>query len=96
MLSRPPQNVRKLRDELTADCRIWCLLGAPTSKAGPTAAPRSYKRLAQCKAETVNKLNPEADLSSEVEFAFGDGNQLTLIRYKRYCGTDVSPGAIAI
>lgn len=55
----------------------------------------SYGRLAEFKAKVLNELVDEFTLQSVIEFGCGDGNQLTLARYPRYLGIDVSPLAVA-
>jgi SAM-dependent methyltransferase len=64
-------------------------------RKGRTSGPGSYNRLAQFKAEAVNRLIAGEDIFSVVEFGCGDGNQLALMQYKSFCGIDVSPTAIA-
>jgi SAM-dependent methyltransferase len=64
-------------------------------RKGRNSGPGSYSRLARFKADTVNRLVAEDDIFSVIEFGCGDGNQLSLMQYKRYCGIDVSPTAIA-
>ena len=50
---------------------------------------------AEYKAAYVNRLVAEQRIRSVVELGQGDGNQLTLARYPRYLGLDVSPTAVA-
>lgn len=50
----------------------------------------SYGRLAQFKADIINKIVEKFDISSVVEFGCGDGNQLKLSNYDEYLGYDVS------
>ena len=54
----------------------------------------SYGRLAQFKAEVLNAFVEREKISSVVEFGCGDGNQLSLSRYPRYTGFDVSEHAL--
>lgn len=63
-------------------------------RAGGTSGPGSYGELAQFKADFLNALVAREEVSSVVEFGCGDGNQLTLARYPRYLGLDVSSAAI--
>lgn len=50
----------------------------------------SYHRLAEFKAEIVNKFLQEKNIVTAIEFGCGDGNQLSLINYNYYVGVDVS------
>eukprot|EP00899_Mesostigma_viride_P026930 jgi/Mesvir1/7421/Mv19204-RA.1 len=56
----------------------------------------SYGVLAQFKAEVLNDFVERNRVRSVLELGFGDGNQLTLARYPRYLGFDVSSSALAI
>ena len=56
----------------------------------------SYGRLAEFKAEVVNRFVEAHGIASVVEFGCGDGNQLGLASYPRYTGLDVSPTAIRL
>ncbi len=55
----------------------------------------SYGRLADFKAQILNKFVKEYGINSVIEFGSGDGNQLSLSEYPEYLGVDVSPTAIA-
>lgn len=50
----------------------------------------SYGRLAEFKAEVINKFVADRDIQTVIEFGCGDGNQLTLANYPIYIGYDVS------
>lgn len=50
----------------------------------------SYNRLAEFKAEIVNKFIVSRKIQSVAEIGCGDGNQLSLIHYPNYVGIDVS------
>ncbi|MFN0165990.1 MAG: class I SAM-dependent methyltransferase [Bryobacteraceae bacterium] len=54
----------------------------------------SYGRLAEFKAGVLNEFVEQRQIGSVVEFGCGDGNQLSLARYPRYLGLDVSPTAV--
>lgn len=54
----------------------------------------SYGRLADFKADVINRFVAEQQLHSVMEFGCGDGNQLSLSRYPRYTGFDVSENAL--
>ncbi|PKP52767.1 MAG: hypothetical protein CVT92_07255 [Bacteroidetes bacterium HGW-Bacteroidetes-1] len=61
---------------------------------GGTSGDGSYNRLAIYKAETINSFVKENSIQSIIEFGCGDGNQLSLARYPKYIGIDVSPTII--
>ena len=50
----------------------------------------SYGRLAEFKAQVINKLVADENITSVIEFGCGDGNQLTLASYPSYTGYDIS------
>lgn len=64
-------------------------------QSGGTSGAGSYGRLAQFKAEVINEVVREKQISSVIEFGCGDGNQLSLSEYPSYIGFDVSPEAIS-
>lgn len=55
----------------------------------------SYGELAEFKAEILNRFVADNSIQSVIEFGCGDGNQLTLARYPKYIGYDVSPTVLA-
>lgn len=61
---------------------------------GGNSGAGSYGRLAQFKADILNRFVAEHDIAKVVEFGCGDGAQLTLARYPRYLGLDVSETAV--
>jgi hypothetical protein len=63
-------------------------------KLGGTSGAGSYGRLAEFKAEIINRFVAEHGLRSVIEFGSGDGAQLELARYPEYTGIDVSARAI--
>jgi len=65
-------------------------------KKGGNSGDGSYSKLAEFKAEIINHFVEENNITSVMEFGCGDGNQLTLAKYKRYIGFDVSPEAIKL
>ena len=54
----------------------------------------SYGRLAQFKADVINRFVEMHAVQSVMEFGCGDGNQLSLAHYPRYIGYDVSEHAL--
>jgi SAM-dependent methyltransferase len=52
--------------------------------------------LAEFKAEVLNEFVEEHGISSVIEYGCGDGNQLTLARYRSYLGFDISPEALEL
>lgn len=63
--------------------------------AGGDSGVGSYGKFAEFKAEIVNEFVAQNDIKSIIEFGCGDGHQLSLARYPRYIGFDVSETAIA-
>jgi SAM-dependent methyltransferase len=64
-------------------------------KRGGNSGAGSYDRLAEFKAEVLNRFVIEQEIESIIEYGCGDGNQLKLARYKKYLGFDISPEAVA-
>jgi len=56
----------------------------------------SYNRLAEFKAEILNEFVAKNDIKNVIEFGHGDGNQLSLAKYPKYLGFDVSKTAVDI
>jgi SAM-dependent methyltransferase len=63
---------------------------------GGTSGPGSYGALAEGKAAFLNAFVDERGVGSVIEFGCGDGHQLSLARYPRYVGVDVSRTAIGL
>lgn len=63
---------------------------------GGTSGDGSYGALAAFKAEVLNAFVAERGVRSVLEIGCGDGHQLSLARYPRYLGFDVSPTAVAL
>lgn len=63
---------------------------------GGTSGTGSYGRLAEFKAEVVNRLLAEHSVESVIELGCGDGHQVSLIEYPQYLGLDTSPTAVGI
>ena len=63
-------------------------------KAGGNSGVGSYDRLAQFKADFLNRFVDENHIATVIEFGSGDGAQLQLAKYPSYVGTDISPTAV--
>ncbi len=63
---------------------------------GGSSGAGSYNRLAAFKADFLNAFVEENAVQTVLEFGCGDGAQLALARYPRYCGVDVSETAVAL
>jgi len=65
-------------------------------RAGGNSGAGSYNRLAQFKADFLNRFAAEHQIATVIEFGSGDGSQLKLARYANYIGVDVSAKAVEI
>jgi hypothetical protein len=65
-------------------------------RSGGISGPGSRGSAATFKAEVLNEFVRTNRIESVIEFGCGDGFQLSLARYPRYIGLDVSPTAIAM
>ena len=63
---------------------------------GGTSGDGSYGKLAEFKAEILNKFVKDNNIKSVIEFGCGDGNQLSLFSFPNYIGLDVSTTAIKL
>ncbi len=63
-------------------------------RLGGDSGKGSYGELAEFKASVLNAFVAHSEIESVIEFGCGDGNQLTLAKYKRYVGYDVSSTAV--
>lgn len=63
-------------------------------QSGGNSGAGSYGRLALFKAAVLNAFVAEHKVESVIEFGCGDGSQLTLAKYPRYIGVDVSREAV--
>jgi len=63
---------------------------------GGNSGKGSYGKFAQFKADVLNEFVKEKAILSIIEFGCGDGNQLSLSKYPKYTGLDVSPTAISL
>lgn len=59
-------------------------------RIGGNSGPGSYGRLSEFKAKIINNFLINNNVENAIEFGCGDGNQLSLINYKKYIGVDVS------
>jgi Methyltransferase domain len=63
-------------------------------KTGGNSGAGSYSRLAEFKADVLNRFVKERQVSSVIEYGSGDGAQLKLARYPSYTGVDISAKAV--
>lgn len=61
---------------------------------GGTSGSGSYGRLADYKAEFINKFAETRGISKVIEFGSGDGNQCSQFNFQNYTGVDVSRNAV--
>ena len=59
-----------------------------------TSGLGSYGKLAEFKAEVVNRIVREHGITTVVEYGCGDGNNLRYMEYRSYVGLDVAPTAV--
>lgn len=78
------------KNDFTTSSKYW----ETRYKKGGNSGEGSYKKLAKFKSEVINKFVTENSIDSVIEFGSGDGNQLTLFKFKQYLGVDVSKTAI--
>lgn len=65
-------------------------------ESGGGSGDGSYGKLAEFKAEFLNKFVREENIKTIIEYGCGDGNQLKLAEYPSYIGFDVSPKIISL
>lgn len=65
-------------------------------ECGENSGAGSYNRLAEFKAEVINKFVRENNIKKVIEWGCGDGNQLKLAEYPEYIGFDVSKELVKI
>jgi cyclopropane fatty-acyl-phospholipid synthase-like methyltransferase len=63
---------------------------------GGNSGAGSYNRFANFKAEIINNFVKNNNIQTVIEFGCGDGNQLSLARYPKYTGFDVSKTAVKL
>lgn len=63
---------------------------------GGNSGAGSYNRLAEFKADFLNRFVVEHQIATVIEFGSGDGSQLKLAHYANYIGVDVSAKAVEI
>ena len=62
---------------------------------GGTSGDGSYGRLAEFKAEVLNRFVAEHGVTSVLELGCGDGAQLAHAEYPSYIGLDVAPSSLS-
>lgn len=65
-------------------------------EAGGDSGDGSYNKLAEFKAEILNKFVMQEKIETVIEYGCGDGNQLKLAKYPSYTGFDVSNKALSM
>ncbi|MDR1348562.1 MAG: class I SAM-dependent methyltransferase [Prevotellaceae bacterium] len=65
-------------------------------KRGGNSGAGSYHRLAEFKADVINKFIKDNNVSTVIEFGCGDGNQLRYFNIPLYVGYDVSLVAVKL
>lgn len=65
-------------------------------KRGKSSGAGSYLKLAEFKAEVINRFLVTHGIKEVIEFGCGDGNQLKLLTCPQYIGFDVSPEAVEL
>jgi len=63
---------------------------------GGSSGDGSFGKLAEFKAEVLNKFVEDHAVETVIEFGCGDGEQLKLADYRQYLGLDVSGKAVAL
>jgi hypothetical protein len=63
-------------------------------RMGGNSGAGSYNRLAEYKAEVLNRFVADNNIATVIEFGSGDGAQLRLAHYPSYVGVDVSRTAL--
>ncbi|MCE3296611.1 MAG: hypothetical protein K0R65_2325 [Crocinitomicaceae bacterium] len=91
-LTKLVQRMRNTNAEFPGSSDYW----EKRYHSGGNSGSGSYGRLALYKAEVLNAFVAEKGISSVLEFGCGDGHQLSLAKYPRYTGLDVSETAIKI
>ena len=75
-----------------ASCDYW----EDRYAQGGNSGAGSYGNLAEFKAKVINDFVIKHKIKSVIDFGCGDGNQLSLSKYDKYTGFDVSKTAIDI
>jgi len=63
--------------------------------SGGNSGAGSYERLSEFKADVINDFVVQNGINRAIEWGFGDGNQLKLLKIPEFIGMDVSLTAIA-
>jgi SAM-dependent methyltransferase len=63
---------------------------------GGNSGVGSYGKFAEFKAEQLNSFVAQHGVHTVIEFGCGDGNQLSLAKYRSFTGFDVSEAAITL
>lgn len=65
-------------------------------RSGGNSGIGSYGEFAQFKSEIINSFVKENAIETVIEFGCGDGHQLTLMKYPKYLGVDISKTAVEL
>ncbi|MBE1547967.1 hypothetical protein GGC64_001975 [Mycobacterium sp. OAS707] len=84
------RNAVKGSPRFSSSAEYW----AENYRQGGNSGPGSYGRLAAFKAEVLNGFVAENEIKSVIEFGSGDGAQLSLAKYPKYTGVDLSEIAL--
>lgn len=95
------RRIHKLKNKVFNKPRIKAFLGSKEYwekryEAGGISGEGSYNHLAEFKADVINSFIKDNSIKTVIEFGFGDGNQLSLLKIPSYLGFDVSPTAVNI
>lgn len=63
-------------------------------KNGGNSGAGSYNKLAEFKAEFLNKFVADNNIKKVIEWGSGDGNQATYYKFNKYLGIDISKTAV--
>jgi len=89
--ARLRQALRGQAEPFTSSSSYW----ETRYHTGGNSGSGSYRRLAEFKADVLNRFIREHKVDSVLELGCGDGAQLTLAEYPRYVGCDVAETAVA-
>lgn len=83
-------HLRRRQDDFRNSSEYW----DRRYRTGGNSGAGSYNRLAEFKANFLNRFVDQHQIASVIEYGSGDGAQLKLARYPNYTGVDISPKAV--